>query len=351
MGEKLTIQDIARLAQVSKATVSRVLNHNPSVDPALRDRVTRIVREHGFVPNVTATGLAGGRNPLIGVLAPPLTWPGIPEIMRGVAQYIEDSIYELVLYSINFERNHSDVLDRILSLRLVSSLLAILPGSLSPHLTNLYQTGLPLVLIDDQEAPGDIPWVGIDNAASAYDATRYLLEVGHRRIAHIVGPPTYYCSTQRLAGYRHALQCYGITHDPAFILQGDFEIESGRQIAANLFDGDRATWPSAIFAANDQMAFGVLDVTTQRGIRVPEDITLIGFDDHILSGYMQPPLTTVHQPFTEMGFKAAEVLIDILGATKGPPLRRSTDHPLHIQLPTSIVVRASSAAHSPSPAP
>jgi LacI family transcriptional regulator len=128
MQDKLTINDIARLAGVSKATVSRVLNHNSSVDPTLSERVRRIVEEYGFVPNVTARGLAGGRTRLIGVLAPPLTWPAVPEIMRGVADYIEDTSYEVVLYSINFERDHADVLDRILALRMVSGLLAILQG-------------------------------------------------------------------------------------------------------------------------------------------------------------------------------------------------------------------------------
>src|SRR5258708_5930750 len=108
MQEKLTIQDIARLAGVSKATVSRVLNHSVPVSATLNERVMRVVEEHGFVPDVTATRLAGGRTHLLGVLAPPLTWPAVPEILRGVAEYIEDTSYEIVLYSINFERNHSD---------------------------------------------------------------------------------------------------------------------------------------------------------------------------------------------------------------------------------------------------
>ncbi len=345
MGEKLTIQDIARLAKVSKATVSRVLNHNPSVAPVLRDRVLQIVQAYGFVPNVTATGLAGGRNPLIGVLAPPLTWPGISQIMRGVAEHIEDSSYEIVLYSINFERDHSDVLDRILALRMVSGLLAILPGALAPHLKGLHQSGLPLVLIDDQEAPGDIPWVGVDNVASAYQATRHLLELGHQRIAHIVGPRTYHCAVERYEGYRHALADHGLTPDPALVLQGDFEIESGRQLAWDLFDRDRADWPSAIFAANDQMAYGVLEAATQRGVRIPEDIALVGFDDHILAAYMQPPLTTVHQPFTEMGRRAVAVLVDLLDAHPGTA--NGAVSPIRIHLPTSLVVRASSRTPSP----
>lgn len=369
MQEKLTIQDIARLAGVSKATVSRVLNHNPSVAPALRERVMRVVQEHGFVPNPTAIGLAGGRTRLIGVLAPPLVWPSVPEIMRGVAEYIEDTAYEIVLYSFNFtnvERDHSEVLDRILSLRLASGLLAIFPGSLTHHLVQHFERGLPIVMIDDQEKPTSLPWVGIDNKASAYAATRYLLELGHRRIAHIMGPQHYHCAIERYEGYCQALQEAGITPATELLFQGRFELTSGRQCAEELFSRDRTTWPSAIFAANDQMAYGVLDYTEQHQIRVPEDITVIGFDDNILSAHMHPPLTTVRQPFSEMGYRATEILLTMIDSHHHQGWKGQQKHetqaqpaltlegagmsqPVHIQLPTNLVIRESSAMPRTSP--
>jgi LacI family transcriptional regulator len=360
MSKRLTIQDIARLAGVSKATVSRVLNHNPSVDPVLCERVRRVVQEYDFVPNVTATGLAGGRTRLIGVLTPPLSWPAIPEIMGGVAEYIEQTTYEIVLYSINFERNHSDILDRILAMRMVSGLLAIFPGKLSQHLASRYQQGLSLVMIDDQEEPGHIPWVGIDNFASAYKATRYLLELGHRHIAHVMGPETYFCAVERYQGYCQALQDAGVTPDPELLLRGSFDTVSGRQCATMLFSRDRSSWPGAIFAGNDQMAYGVLEVAEQQGIRVPEDIAVLGFDDNMLSAHMRPPLTTVRQPFPEMGYKAVEMLLTMIdpdhrtskayrdecAPQESPPGPEDTasDHPVRIQLPTSLVVRASSGS-------
>ena len=145
--------------------------------------------------------------------------------------------------------------------------------------------------------------------------------------------------------------------DPALVLQGDFEVEGGRQCATQLFAHDKADWPSAIFAANDQMAFGVLDIAAQQGLRVPDDLAVVGFDDHILSAYMQPPLTTVHQPFTEMGHKAMEILLSLVtpsprtttGQTKAvlSPSPMREDGPLRLQLPTSLVVRASTMAPSP----
>ncbi len=361
MQERLTIQDIARLAGVSKATVSRVLNRNVPVSSELSERVMRIVREHGFVPNVTATGLAGGKTRLVGVLAPPLTWPAIPEMLRGAAEYMEDTSYEIVLYSIRFDRNHTDVLDRILSMRMISGLLAILPGELFPSLTDHFQRGLPLVLIDDQAEPTDIPWVGIDNVSSAYEATRYLLEQGHRRIAYFQGPQHYYCSAERYQGYAQALQDVGITPDPVLIFQGRFDVPSGRECALELFSRERETWPSAIFASNDQMAYGVLYAAEQMGVRVPEDIALVGFDDNLLSAHMRPPLTTVRQPFFQMGYKAIELLLNNIDPDhhiESAPERcfpnpemaeladlvvdLDADHAQRVRLPTSLVVRASS---------
>ncbi len=360
MHNKLTIQDIARLAGVSKATVSRVLNHNPSVNSLLRERVQRVVQEYDFVPSITAIGLAGGRTRLIGVLAPPLTWPSVPEIMHGVAEYIECTNYEIVLYSIGFERNHSDVLDHILSMKMVAGLLAIFPGELSRHLTNRFQQGFPLVTIDDQAEPATLPWIGVDNTASAYEATRHLLDLGHRRIAHMLGPQNYYCAVERYQGYCRALQDAGIPTDPTLLLQGTFEPASGRQCATMLFSRDRRDWPTAIFVANDQMAYGFLEVAEQQGIHVPEEIAVVGFDDNSFSAHMRPSLTTIRQPFSEMGRKALEVLITMIDQNhhmeKGPQ-ERSTQQgsersiediqgrtSLRIQVPTRLVVRASSGA-------
>jgi LacI family transcriptional regulator len=199
---------------------------------------------------------------------------------------------------------------------------------------------------------------------SAYKATRYLLELGHRRIAHILGPQTYHCAIERYQGYGQALQDAGITPEPELLLQGSFDIASGRQCASMLFARDRSTWPSAIFASNDQMAYGILEIAEQQGIRVPDDIAVIGFDDNILSAHMKPPLSTVRQPFPEMGSKAVEMLLTMVDpdhrtpdvyqneyAVQEPaPILVDTDvdtdpgHPMRIQLPTSLVIRASSGS-------
>jgi LacI family transcriptional regulator len=156
MPRKATIRDIADLAGVSTATVSRVLNNKPDVDPATREKVLRIVEEQQFVPSITASGLPNGRSRLIGVLIPDLTWPLIPELMRGIGEVVGSTSYELILYSItdaNHEKDRSDVIDRIVGTRLAAGLLAVFPGRSLKHLSELHSRDFPVVLIDDQGLP------------------------------------------------------------------------------------------------------------------------------------------------------------------------------------------------------
>src|SRR5689334_20581222 len=185
MAGMVTINDIARLAGVSKATVSRVINQKPDVDPETRMKIMRIMEEQGFVPSITAAGLAGGRTRLIGVLVPSLTWPLMPEIMRGIGEIVEQSTYELVLYSISHEQDRSAVIDRILAAKLTEGLVAVYPGQEAlAHLSELHASGYPVVMFDDQVVPtGTTPWVSADNRIGAYSAVKHLVQLGHRRIA------------------------------------------------------------------------------------------------------------------------------------------------------------------------
>lgn len=366
MSNKLTIRDIAQLAGVSTATVSRVLNNKPDVDPTTREHVMKVVQEHGFVPSVTASSLAGGRSPLLGVLVPSLTWPLMPQIMQSIAEVIEQTSYELVLYSISHRTDRSGLIDRILATRLIDGLLAVYPDGIasaestepinresSTHLREIYARGFPVVMLDDQSLPGPIPWVGPDNRVGAYEAVRHLVRHGHRRIAHVQGPLQYQCSLDRFAGYQQALEEAGIAVDPTLIAQGDFTTASGRAATTRLLD--LAERPTAIFAANDQMAYGVLSVSEAHGLRLPDDLAVIGFDDTTLSSHTRPALTTVKQPFAEMGRSAAEMLLALVSAPRlfgggaysqmAQPVGTRADlgsrQPTRIQWPTELVVRAS----------
>ena len=318
MQKKLTIQDIAKIAGVSQATVSRVLNHKPTVDPDIREHVMKVVNEHGFVPSIAASVLRGGRTQLIGVLAPPLTLPYVPEIMLGVAEVTDRTEYEVVLYMMSPARNHHDVLDRILAMKLSAGLLAIVPGSLGPYLDYLSQQGVSIVTIEDQVAPINTPWIGIDNTKGGYEATRYLLSLGHRRIAHILGPAGYLCTNERYEGYCQALREAGLEVDSSLVWQGDFSVEAGQVCAHQILSRPPEERPEAIFAANDQTAFGVMDVVEQYGLRIPDDLSLMGFDDMPMTAFKKPGLTTIRQPHQEMGVFACELLLSLIDPQKHP---------------------------------
>jgi len=327
MQKKLTIYDIAKIAGVSAATVSRVLNQKTTVDPGIREHVMKIVNEHGFVPSLAASALRGGRSQLIGVLSPPLTFPFVPEIMLGVSEVADRTGYEVVLYMMSPARDHNDVLDRILSLKLSAGLIAIVPGGLGPHLDYLSGQGVSIVTIDDQVAPIHTPWIGIDNVKGGYEATRYLLSLGYRRIAHIAGPAGYLCTNERYEGYCQALREAGLDVDPGLFWQGDFSVPGGRTCAQQIFARPREEWPDAIFTANDQTAFGVMDVAGEHGLRIPDDFSLIGFDDMPIAPFTTPGLTTIRQPHREMGVLACELLLSSIDSHLHPftPLRAGAE--------------------------
>src|SRR5437870_13360930 len=238
MTKKCTIDDIARLANVSRTTVSRVLNAKDDVEPGTRERILRIIEEQNFVPSSTASGLAAGRSRLIGMLIPAWAWPLIPDLTPGIVEAVKKTPYELVLYSINdedIERDRSEVINRLLATQLTAGLLAIFPAHASQHLTRLYKQGFPVVIIDDQEVQVT-PWVGADNTGGAHAAVRHLISLGHRRIAHIQGPPEYLVSQDRYQGYCQALLEAGITPDPDLVLAGDFMPPSGHVCASKFFE-------------------------------------------------------------------------------------------------------------------
>lgn len=361
-----------RLPPNTIALVERLaLQSSPRSVAAVHRQVTAIAREQGwnppsyarvrqimqsFIPSMAAAGLASGRRPLIGMLIPSFSWPLIPELMRGVADVLEDTSYELVLYSIkdtDREQDHSEVINRVLATQLTAGVLAVFPGTASHDLTRLYNQGFPVVIVDDQRVQ-TTPWISIDNLTGAYMAVKHLIRLGHRRIAHIAGPPAYRASHERYEGYRKALHEFGIAPDPELTLEGDFMPPSGRACAAQLFALPSEKRPTAIFAATDQMAYGVISAAEEYGLSIPHDIALVGFDDDTPSAHVYPPLTTVRQPYYEMGEQGLKLLLSLLD-TPTPrnnvsSSKRSAQQageetpPARILLQTTLVVRASCGA-------
>jgi LacI family transcriptional regulator len=349
MAEKLTIHDIARLAGVSNATVSRVLNGKPDVNPETRERVLRIMEEQGFSPSLAAAALAGRHSKLIAVLVPSLNYPFIAEIIRGVAAESEAQGYEIVLYTVLQQQDRTDIINRILATRLTAGLLAIQVGHSSAYLTELYEKGFPVVIITDQVEPTSAPWVLTDNRRGAYNAVKHLIKLGHRRIAHIHGRQTFRSSFERYDGYCDALREAGIPIDPALVVYGDFEPPSGRACARQLFSLPEDRRPTAIFSSNDLMSYGVLAAAEEFGLRIPKDIALVSFDDIPASAHLSPALTTVRQPFFEMGQQGTELLLHLIEETHFPEkyggmkkvIAPTQREPIRIEIPTSLVIRES----------
>lgn len=354
MTNRHTIDDIARKAGVSTATISRVLNNKPNVDPETREHVLRIVEEMRYVPNTIAANLASGRSRFLGILVPSFAWSFIPDIMHGVSAAIAQSQNELLLYTIDsIQHDHvsRDLIDRIMSPKITAGLLAIFPGQWAEHIVRLHTDGeFPVVMIDDQKKPPHVPWVGADNRGGAYEAVRYLLSLGHRRIAHIQGPMDYFCSSERYDGYRQAMTDAGLSIDPDLVVEGNFGADGGQAAALKFFELPPERRPSAIFSASDGMAYGAIKAAEQYGIRIPQDIALIGFDGLEGSSLVRPALTTMKQPFYEIGQKGIELLLSLINSPQdGTPLAhdgqskegKEASAAMHIQLPTRLIVRDS----------
>lgn len=361
MKKKLTILDIARLSGTSKSTVSRVLNQHARVDSKTREHVLRVIEEYDFAPSLNAKGLKG-QSQLIGMLVPALTWPLILEIIQGIAQVVESSAYEIILYSFSTFKDFGNVVDRVVATKLTAGLLAMIHMQSPAHLLELHQQGIPVVLIDTIGLRANLPLVVADNYGGAYQAVHYLTSLGHRRIAYIDGPTEFPCSHDRYQAYRDALKDVGVSPDPILYRQGRFETNSGRRCAESLLGLDEL--PTAIFVANDDMAYGVLDAAKARGLRIPEDLSIIGFDDNPPSASTHPALTTMRQPFREMGQCAVELLLSLLDSQytfsedwkkfavdyrleSSASLEENGEKLRQIQLPTSLIVRESCSAVSP----
>jgi len=328
---KVTIVDVAKHAGVSFGTVSRVINNDAHVRPETRERVMRTMERLGFVANRQARSLAGGKSNSIGVLVPDLGTGYIGEIIRGIDIELSLSGHDLILYTTHRTASKEANYVANLATGMVGGLLLVLPRSPADFIGDLTERKFPFVLIDHQGIGQDCPSVGATNWQGGYSATEYLIKLGHTRIGLITGWMDLGCSIDRLDGYRSALRTNHVTDAPELIYEGDFSQPGGYAGAITLLDLPEP--PTAIFASNDVMAMGVLDAVRSRGLRVPEDVSIIGFDDIPQASHIHPALTTISQPLEKMGRVATQMLIDLLHHPEKAVSR--------IELPTQLVVRDS----------
>ena len=326
---RITIEDVARVADVSYATVSRVINNKGYVSDETRARVIEAVTRTGYVVNRQARGLAGGRSQVVGLVVPDLDTSYIGEIVRGIDEELAAVSYDLMLYTTHHRSHRESTFVANLTNGLADGLLLVLPSDPAAYLDSFRKRHFPFVLIDHEGLDNHGPSVGATNVQGAYDATSYLISLGHRRIGFVTGNLKMGSAVDRLKGHRAALAEHGMLHDPALILEGDFHQPRGYECARELLA--LADPPTAIFASNDVSAFGVMDAIRDAGLRIATDISVIGFDDIPTASSVHPPLTTVRQPLVEMGARATRMLLGYI------------EEPAHVgervDLATSLVIR------------
>lgn len=326
-----TIVDVARESGVSYATVSRVLNGYEFVKPSTREKVLLAAEKLGYVPNQQARSLAGGRSNLIGILVPALDNGYIAEIIRGIDEELAKSNYNLILYTTHRHQGKESNYVATIVNGAADGLLLVVPSISTPYLDALRQQRFPYVLIDQSDLAEKSSAVNATNWQGAYDATQYLIKLGHRRIGFIAGMMELTSAIERLEGYRAALSDNHLPVDDQFIVEGDFREQGGYIATQSLLDLQER--PTAIFASNDLSAFGAMEAIRQRGWRIPEDISVMGFDDIPQASIAHPKLTTMHQPLDQMGRVAVKMLLEHIENPERLPRR--------VTLATQLMVRES----------
>lgn len=330
MSKAPTIHDIARAANVSPSTVSRVLTGSTPVTPRKRAAVLAAIEELQFKPNLVARGLARGKSMAIGVLTQSMASLYFGELAQGIDAGLNGSTYHTVYATGQWRLEEEFVALNMLLERQVDALI-ILSGGLPDETLRPIADQLPLIAVSRRIKGLEDQCIYAENVEGAYRATRHLIDLGHRRIAHITGILSIPDAVDRREGYCQALRDAGIQIDERLIVEGGFTEGSGVAAAETLLK--HGSTFTAVFAGNDQMAYGARLAFYRHGVRVPEDVSIVGFDDLLSSAYVTPPLTTVRQHMVDVGQAAAEGMLRLL-SDQAPALRR---------FPTELVIRESTA--------
>jgi LacI family transcriptional regulator len=330
---RTSIKDVAKAAGVAIKTVSRVLNNEPNVREETRAQVLTAVKRLNYHPSLSARSLASRRSYLVGLVYDNPSANYTIEVQRGALARCREGKFLLLLHEVAGRGNEliEDILAFVNRTHL-DGLIITPPLSESPQLIRaLDQEGAPFVRIAPNDVKHKSPYVDIDDEAAAREMTEYLIGLGHRRIAFIIGRPGHYASGERLRGYKAALKAHRLPYAAEYVRQGDFLFDSGLDAARHLLALPKR--PTAIFAANDDMAAGALMAAHEMGVAVPAQLSVAGFDDAALARTVWPPLTTVRQPTYDLSYQAADLLLQLL-------LERSA--PKYVRLSHRLIRRASS---------
>ncbi|GAP13136.1 transcriptional regulator [Longilinea arvoryzae] len=328
-----SIRDVAKLAGVSTATVSHILNGTRFVTDETRKKVMDAIDELDYYPSKVAQGLARNKSQTIGIVFSDIANPHFTQIFKGIEKFFSDQGYDLILANTSENpRTQETVLASMLA-RGVDGLIMAPSAQPSERLRNLKERGLPIVLVDRGDSEIDLPLVGVNNPLAAYQAACHLIGDGHNRIGLILGLKNISTTGERLAGFSQAYAENNIPRDPDLVYWGDSSLESGYQGAMALLRSK--SHPTAIFCTNNLMTMGALHAIRECGLDCPHDIGVVGFDDHFWADIFTPPLTVVAQPTFEIGRVASELLHGYIvdGIPAGTPPR--------INLDANLIVRGS----------
>ena len=333
----LTLEDIAKQAGVSRSTVSRVVNDDPNVSDSVRKRVQELIQTTGYQPHAAARSLASQHSWMIGLVLPRsvstfFTDPYIPRLTQGVAQACNQHNYTLGLFLLDTEEDEIRIFPRISRKGLLDGILLQTGRMRDKLMDRLIHSDFPVVIAGRPFHTNGVSYIDIDNVKSTYQAVCHLIQLGYKRIGTITGMMDSTTGIDRMKGYLKALDKHGLEVDEALIAEGDFSELSGYTAMKKLIPSR----PDAIFAASDTMAIGAMRATREAGLRVPEDVAFIGFDDLPIASNPDVQLTTVRQPIVGFGLKAVEILIDLIENGIKPTRR--------IIMDTELVVRASCGA-------
>jgi LacI family transcriptional regulator len=335
----MNLEDIARKAGVSRSTVSRVINNDRYVSEETRKHVQTVIDRERFQPNHAARALVKRRTEIIGVLIPHSVNifftdnSYFPMLLQGIGEAAHERDHAMLLWLGQTGEDSEHLIRKISSSRMMDGLIIASLTSDHPLFEQLPDLKFPVVMVERPLGyENHISYVTIDNVRGAETAVRHLISLGRRRIAHITGQLTIADGQERLKGYKNALQKAGLPIDPNLIVEGRFTHEDGYIAMKQLLRHK----PDAVFAPGDTAAVGAMQAIREAGLRVPEDIAIIGFDDLDVATRISPQLTTIRQPVQQKGAYAARLLIDLI--------EQKFDAPQHVILPTELVIRQSCGA-------
>lgn len=303
-----TMKDVAEKSGVSVATVSHVINNTRFVSQQIVERVNIAIKELNYVPSVVARSLKSNQTKTIGMLIPNNSNPFFADLIRGIEDtcYLQD--YSVILCNTDDNRNKQVKYLEVLIGKQVDGLIVVASGVEEDLIDLLSRQSLPISIVDREITGLEADRFKADNQLGGYLATQHLIDLGHKKIACISGPLDLSASSERVAGYNRALRESDLESNPNWLQQGNFKSKGGYEAMQQILS--QKNRPTAIFACNDLMAFGSLCAAHEKNLSIPEDLSIVGYDDILLASYSCPPLTTIMQPAHELGVMAAQALID-----------------------------------------